>query len=107
MLKLDSLQHSAYNILSSLTQVNWIQFFNSTQNSFGQQDNFAGRYLCSFVENEDLEAEEATDHLYIFVFDSKNLLVHSGFDFIQSVAYKSAEIPCRWSKIFAVKVFEV
>ena len=54
-----------------------------------------GRYLCSFVDSQDLEAAEATDHLYIYVFDSKNLLVHTGFDFIQSVAYKSAEIPCR------------
>ena len=38
---------------------------------------------------------EFNTEVYIYVFDEINLLTHSGFDFQQSVAYKSAEIPCR------------
>ena len=55
-----------------------------------------GHYVCSFNDTEDLGAVESNTRLYVFVWDSIHLMTHSGFDFQQSVAYKSAEIPCRY-----------
>ena len=55
-----------------------------------------GSYVCRFNDSQDARTEENNDHIYIFVFDSIHLLTQSGFDFQQSVAYKSAEIPCRY-----------
>ena len=54
-----------------------------------------GSYVCRFNDSQDTSTTENNDHIYIFVFDSIHLLTQSGFDFQQSVAYKSAEIPCR------------
>ena len=55
----------------------------------------AGSYVCSFNDSVDRATAEANTDIYLYVFDSIHLLTHSGFDFQQSVAYKSAEIPCR------------
>lgn len=55
-----------------------------------------GDYICSFNDSLDLGAAESNTRLYVFVWDSIHLMTHSGFDFQQSVAYKSAEIPCRY-----------
>ena len=55
-----------------------------------------GDFICSFNDTEDLGAEESNTRLYVYVWDSIHLMTHSGFDFQQSVAYKSAEIPCRY-----------
>ena len=57
---------------------------------------FPGSYVCSFNDSQDRISPESNTKVYIFVFDEINLLTHSGFDFQQSVAYKSAQIPCRW-----------
>ena len=57
---------------------------------------FPGSYVCSFNDSQDRISPESNSKVYIFVFDEINLLTHSGFDFQQSVAYKSAQIPCRW-----------
>lgn len=54
-----------------------------------------GSYVCSFNESRDITAQESSAKIYIFVFDSIHLLTNTGFDFQQSVAYKSADIPCR------------
>ena len=54
-----------------------------------------GAYVCSFNDSQDLGAVESNTRLYVYVWDSIHLMTHSGFDFQQSVAYKSAEIPCR------------
>ena len=56
----------------------------------------AGSYVCSYNDSQDRSSPESNTEVYIFVFDEINLLTNSGFDFQQSVAYKSAQIPCRW-----------
>ena len=55
----------------------------------------SGSYVCSFDDSQDRSSPESNTEVYIYVFDEINLLTHSGFDFQQSVAYKSAQIPCR------------
>ena len=55
-----------------------------------------GDFVCSFNDSRDLGAAESNTRLYVYVWDSIHLMTHSGFDFQQSVAYKSAEIPCRY-----------
>jgi len=54
-----------------------------------------GSFVCSFNDTQDQSAIDTNTAIYIFVFDEIHLMTHLGFDFQQSVAYKTAEIPCK------------
>jgi len=54
-----------------------------------------GSYVCSFNDSHDHSAIDTSTPIYVFVFDEIHLMTQEGFDFQQSVAYKTAEIPCK------------
>ena len=51
--------------------------------------------MCSFNGSRDRSTIDMNTAIYIFVFDEINLMTHLGFDFQQSVAYETVEIPCK------------
>ena len=51
--------------------------------------------MCSFNDSHDHSAIDTSTPIYVFVFDEIHLMTQEGFDFQQSVAYKTAEIPCK------------
>ena len=62
--------------------------------TFANAHLISGSYICSFNGSSDLQAIDLNTAIHVYVFDDRNLLTHSGFDFQQSVQFQTATIPC-------------